>query len=48
MRNRAGEYKTNLSGELQYKSFFPKPLPPIEYDKDIIPYCLAPIEVLGF
>lgn len=39
MKNRAGEYKTNLSGELQYKSFMPRPLPPnpaIEYDKDII------------
>lgn len=39
MNNRAGKYKTNLLGELQYKSFFPKPLPPnppIEYNKDII------------
>ena len=39
MKNRAGEYKTNLSGELQYKSFLPKllpPNPPIDYDKDII------------
>ena len=39
MKNRAGEYKPNLSGELQYKSFLPKPLPPnppIDYDKDII------------
>jgi Fic family protein len=38
MRNRAGEYKTNLYGELKYKSFFPEPLPPypnIEYDKDM-------------
>jgi Fic family protein len=38
MKNRAGEYKTNLSGELQYKSFFPKsllPCPNIEYDKDM-------------
>ncbi len=38
MKNRAGEYRTNLSGELQYKSFFPKSLPPcpnIEYDKDM-------------
>lgn len=39
MKNRSGEYKTNLSGELQYKSFSPKPLPPypnIEYDTDMI------------
>lgn len=28
MKNRAGEYKTNLSGELQYKSFLPRLLPP--------------------
>jgi len=28
MKNRAGEYKTNLSGELQYRSFMPNPLPP--------------------
>ncbi|AGK99741.1 hypothetical protein Desgi_0127 [Desulfoscipio gibsoniae DSM 7213] len=28
MKNRAGEYRTNLTGELQYKSFIPKPLPP--------------------
>ena len=39
MNNRAGEYKSNLTGELQYRSYLPKPLPPeppIEYDKDII------------
>ncbi|MGE5417457.1 MAG: Fic family protein [Acidobacteriota bacterium] len=28
MENRAGQFKLNLSGELQYKSFLPKPLPP--------------------
>lgn len=28
MRNRAGEYRTNLTGELQYKSFLPNQLPP--------------------
>lgn len=28
MKNRAGEYMTNLRGELQYKSFLPRPLPP--------------------
>ncbi|PHS35625.1 MAG: filamentation induced by cAMP protein fic [Alkaliphilus sp.] len=39
MRNRAGKYKTNLTGKLQYKSFLPEPLPPnppIVFDKDII------------
>ncbi len=37
MKNRAGEYRTNLSGELQYKSFLPKPLPPnppVEIDEE--------------
>lgn len=28
MKNRSGYFKTNLTGALQYKSFFPKPLPP--------------------
>lgn len=39
MKNRAGEYKINLSGELQYKSFLPRPLPPnpqIELDEETI------------
>jgi len=39
MKNRAGEYKTNLRGDLQYKSFVPKPLPPeppLELDEEII------------
>ena len=39
MKNRAGEYMANLSGELEYMSFKPKPLPPeppIEIDSDII------------
>lgn len=37
MKNRAGEYRTNLTGELQYKSFVPKllpPDPPIEIDEE--------------
>lgn len=37
MKNRAGEYRTNLTGELQYKSFVPKSLPPdpsIEIDEE--------------
>ena len=39
MKNRAGEYKTNLTGELKYKSFLPKPLPPkpsIELDDETV------------
>ncbi len=39
MKNRAGEYKTNLTGELQYKSFLPNslpPNPPIEFDEEAI------------
>ncbi len=34
---RAGEYITNLSGEMQYKSFRPSPLPPeIDFDNEMI------------
>jgi len=39
MKNRAGHYKSNLSGEMAYKSFVPNPLPPappIELAEDII------------
>ena len=39
MENRAGNYKTNLTGELQYRSFLPKPLPPnplIELDEEAV------------
>ena len=39
MKNRAGELKINLTGELQYKSFLPKALPPspaIELNEDAI------------
>jgi Fic family protein len=39
MSNRAGSYKTNLSGDLQYRSFAPAPLPPdppIELDDDTV------------
>ena len=39
MNNRAGHYKSNLSGEMSYKSFLPTPLPPnppIELTEDII------------
>ena len=44
MANRAGEYKTNLSGEATYKSFTPSPLPPyppIEMDTDMIDLLVA-------
>lgn len=39
MNNRAGHYRSNLSGEMTYKSFVPNPLPPsppIELTEDII------------
>jgi len=37
--NRAGEYKSNMSGELRYESFVPQPLPPdppIEIDGEMV------------
>jgi Fic family protein len=39
MENRAGHYKSNLSGEMAYKSFVPNPLPPtprIELTEDMV------------
>ncbi|WP_289111423.1 Fic family protein [uncultured Bacteroides sp.] len=39
MNTRAGHYKSNLSGEMAYKSFVPNPLPPappIELSEDIV------------
>lgn len=39
MNNRAGHYKSNLSGEMAYKSFMPNPLPPappIDLTEDIV------------
>ncbi len=39
MKNRAGYFKSNLSGEMEYKSFVPTALPPvptIELNKDIV------------
>lgn len=50
MKNRAGDYKKNLFGELQYKSFVPNPLPPnpvIEYDQDIIILLAKANNILG-
>lgn len=39
MNNRAGSYRTNLSGEAEYKSFMPNPLPPkpeLEMNNDMV------------
>lgn len=39
MNNRASHYKSNLSGEMAYKSFMPNPLPtdpPVELTEDIV------------
>ena len=39
MKNRAGDYRTNLTGELQYKSFLPSslpPNPPVEFDEETV------------
>lgn len=39
MKNRAGFFKSNFSGEAEYKFFVPSPLPPtppIEHDKDMV------------
>lgn len=39
MKNRAGHYKSNLSGDMAYQSFVPTPLPPdppVELSEDII------------
>lgn len=44
MENRAGHYRTNLSGEAAYRSFVPSPLPPrpeIEMDDELIDLLLA-------
>jgi len=44
MKNRAGEYKTNLSGAMQYMSFVPSslpPNPPIDMDDEIIQLLLV-------
>ena len=39
MNNRAGRYKTNLSGVMAYRSFVPNPLPPappVELTEDTV------------
>ena len=39
MNERAGTYRSNLSGEMAYQSFIPTPLPPnppIEMDRELI------------
>ena len=44
MKTRAGEYRTNLSGEMQYKSFVPSrlpPIPPIDMDEELLHLLLA-------
>lgn len=50
MKNRAGEYKKNLSGELQYNSYDPKPLPPsppIVMDEETISLLVKANRTLG-
>ena len=50
MKNRAGTFKKNLSGELQYSSFEPKPLPPnpsVEMEEDMISSLVQANRVLG-
>ena len=44
MKTRAGEYRTNLSGEMQYKSFIPSslpPTPPIDMDEELLQLLLV-------
>ena len=44
MKNRAGEYRTNLSGAMRYMSFVPNslpPNPPIEMDDELIQLLMA-------
>lgn len=51
MKNRSGEWKTNLTGELAYKSFTPAPLPPIPvmtFDEDILKLLIKANKQLAF
>jgi Fic family protein len=44
MKNRAGEYRTNLSGDMQYQSFIPSslpPVPPVEMDGEMLQLLFA-------
>ena len=50
MNERAGSYRTNLSGELAYKSFIPHPLPPnppIKIDEEMISLLAKAIESIS-
>lgn len=51
MKNRSGEWKTNLSGELAYKSFTPVPLPPqpaLAFDEDTLKLLIKANKQLAF
>jgi len=51
MKNRSGEWKTNLSGELAYKSFTPAPLPPLPalaFDEDTLKLLIKANKQLAF
>ena len=50
MNNRAGHWKTNLSGEMAYQSFVPSPLPPtppLEMTEDILELLIKANSHLG-
>lgn len=50
MKNRAGDFKKNLSGELKYSSYAPMPLPPdppVVMDHDIISLLVKANQMLG-
>ena len=50
MKNRAGEYKINLSGDMQYNSYDPRPLPPhppLAMEDDLIALLVKANRMLG-
>ena len=50
MKNRAGEYKKNLSGNTQYNSYDPRPLPPkpsLAMEEDFIALLVKANRMLG-
>ncbi|WP_283408931.1 Fic family protein [Anoxynatronum buryatiense] len=50
MKNRAGELRKNLTGELQYTSFLPSPLPPkppLEMDEEIVSLLAKTNRIIG-